>query len=491
MVRRGRSHRRYRFGVETLLLTTYYLLLTTCYLLLTTYYLLLTTFYFLLTYYLGIDLEWKPRSLCNDGDEGGRAALLQLSSRSTAFVIDLLTLRNLDVAYAALLALVTTFLSCSHILRLGYATPNDIARLEAALPGCGATSTTILDVQLECFEALGRPRGRLPSLQTACAALLEVHIDKACQTSDWEQRPLSSDQIAYAAIDASVLPWLVEAARSRSKLTCSMSPSTAGDTDSVEAVRRAALQTTMLPACRTTAEPRGKQSGEYRLLTKRTVDPRARGGLSTRLVSLKVDEILRTQLGKQMGSRADVVDACAAVGYGGGGCVDDSSQLEVGGGLREEGEGGTTLWHGAASVYVNAGKYRTGPSARYRNRIWKEEVGDLAGDIAGAILLATYYLLPPTYYLLLTTYYLLLTTYCLLLTTSYYYLLLTTTYDLLSGDLAGDLSGDLAGAILLTTHYLLLTTYYLLLTTNYLLPTTYYLLLTTYYLLHYLLLTTH
>jgi len=46
------------------------------------------------------------------------------------------------------------------------------------------------------------------SLKAVCARELGIELDKTQQTSDWTRRPLSPRQVAYAALDAEVLPAL-------------------------------------------------------------------------------------------------------------------------------------------------------------------------------------------------------------------------------------------------------------------------------------------
>lgn len=93
-----------------------------------------------------------------------------------------------------------------------------------------------------------------------------------------------------------------------------------------------------------------------------------------------------------MGTRADIVHLCARSGT----AADDSRRYamiepkwqcsadatDVQGGPETQvvqcGEGGAvTQWRDGACLYVNAGRYRNGPSARYRNRFWREPDGSV------------------------------------------------------------------------------------------------------------------
>jgi uncharacterized membrane protein YgcG len=52
---------------------------------------------------------------------------------------------------------------------------------------------------------VGGATGQLPGLGKVAEAWLGRAVDKAEQTSDWDRRPLSKDQLHYAAADAAVL----------------------------------------------------------------------------------------------------------------------------------------------------------------------------------------------------------------------------------------------------------------------------------------------
>lgn len=48
------------------------------------------------------------------------------------------------------------------------------------------------------------------TLREVCRRELGKPLDKSQQTSDWSQRPLSDEQVEYAALDAEVLLSLLE-----------------------------------------------------------------------------------------------------------------------------------------------------------------------------------------------------------------------------------------------------------------------------------------
>ena len=60
-----------------------------------------------------------------------------------------------------------------------------------------------IDVQSLAEEAGLGSRAQAPSLRATCAHWLAHELDKGVQTSDWAVRPLSAEQLRYAATDAS------------------------------------------------------------------------------------------------------------------------------------------------------------------------------------------------------------------------------------------------------------------------------------------------
>ncbi len=54
-------------------------------------------------------------------------------------------------------------------------------------------------------------------LSGLCESYLGLPLDKRDQMSDWDKRPLSEDQISYAALDALVLLEIFEAMKKRAE----------------------------------------------------------------------------------------------------------------------------------------------------------------------------------------------------------------------------------------------------------------------------------
>lgn len=85
----------------------------------------------------------------------------------------------------------------------------DVALLQSRL---GCRPRTLLDTQLLAGMG-GQPYpARLGDL---CSAVLDLPLDKSSSLSDWTTRPLSDQQIHYAAADVAVLPRLLRALEER------------------------------------------------------------------------------------------------------------------------------------------------------------------------------------------------------------------------------------------------------------------------------------
>ncbi|CAJ1419291.1 unnamed protein product [Effrenium voratum] len=81
---------------------------------------------------------------------------------------------------------------------LAFSPKEDVRRLRAA--GLVEGEPSWVDLQLYNWGL-----GRMPGLQAVVARALGLRMDKSLQISDWNRRPLSAEQLEYAALDASVL----------------------------------------------------------------------------------------------------------------------------------------------------------------------------------------------------------------------------------------------------------------------------------------------
>jgi hypothetical protein len=141
---------------------------------------------------LGVDTEWA------DPESGTqpRLAIVQLAIRGRAWVIDALGSDTPVLGELIRWALETE----EGVTALGFAFHGDLVVLQHF---CGAelVARNLVDLQV-----LGRIKGEdTPSLKKMCGRTLGKALDKTEQCSDWARRPLTAQQFAYAALDATVL----------------------------------------------------------------------------------------------------------------------------------------------------------------------------------------------------------------------------------------------------------------------------------------------
>ncbi len=134
---------------------------------------------------IGVDVETtlRSRTLC----------LVQLASREGIYLCDALELS--DLAPLAALMVRDDVVKVIH----------NAAFERSVLGQHGITIENVVDTLQLSRRVRGRDVPGGHSLKAVCDRELGLEIDKAEQTSDWSQRPLTPRQEAYAAVDAEVL----------------------------------------------------------------------------------------------------------------------------------------------------------------------------------------------------------------------------------------------------------------------------------------------
>ncbi|XP_024024775.1 exonuclease mut-7 homolog, partial [Morus notabilis] len=145
---------------------------------------------------VGLDCEWKPNYI--EGSKPNKVSIMQIASDKMVFILDLIKLFE-DVP-DILDNCLTRILQSPRILKLGYNFQCDIKQLAHSYEdlGCFKHYEMLLDIQ----NVFKEPRGGLSGL---AKKILGAGLNKTRRNSNWEQRPLTRNQLEYAALDAAVL----------------------------------------------------------------------------------------------------------------------------------------------------------------------------------------------------------------------------------------------------------------------------------------------
>ncbi|KAJ7540558.1 hypothetical protein O6H91_10G021400 [Diphasiastrum complanatum] len=147
------------------------------------------------------------------------------SEKEAVFILDMLILPP-----RAFNAALRNLLRCSKILKLGFKFQQDLLYLADSFPGsdseaCFHKAEPYVDVgklyrHIVGSKFLHKHRGKKIfgesiSLATVCEAVLGASLCKDMQCSNWEQRPLTTEQITYAAADAYCLLAIYDALKEK------------------------------------------------------------------------------------------------------------------------------------------------------------------------------------------------------------------------------------------------------------------------------------
>lgn len=178
---------------------------------------------------IGMDCEWRPSFFSASSNEPQPILLLQISVHllKQVFLFDAQALfRPLkdasepmtELEAAASQTLLDLF-SSQRLLKVGFQLGQDLRRLASSYPHIPAfrTFNAVAEVATLAKKAMQLNRERNTKYHTASLSrvtefLLGKAINKGQQVSDWAVRPMSEQQIEYAALDAAVSPVLFEKA---------------------------------------------------------------------------------------------------------------------------------------------------------------------------------------------------------------------------------------------------------------------------------------
>eukprot|EP01036_Dinobryon_divergens_P023329 gene23329-31660_t len=185
---------------------------------------------------VALDCEWKPSGMYDRSDDsedkkGGDnpVEILQIATRHGLVIIDMQTLAGPTSSpsdRALLNSCLTRILSNSRIMKLGFEIGQDLRKLMASFPELEGLQnvSNVMDVK-RLAQTIVRLLATSPSkkqlsdsppsppsiltsvtsLTNLCRHLLGKSLNKSQQCSPWHIRPLTIDQVMYAALDAAVL----------------------------------------------------------------------------------------------------------------------------------------------------------------------------------------------------------------------------------------------------------------------------------------------
>eukprot|EP00794_Sanderia_malayensis_P005049 gene5049-5707_t len=164
---------------------------------------------------IGFDGEWQPKY--GRAGEHDKMAIMQLAVKDKVFIIDILQFEKTVEGQRLLEKLFKLLFTSEDTVRLGYGIDSDVSVITNTYKYANefhkkaknfddlayiskqimSNANVIEKLKLDC-KSYQTDRG-LSQLVKQC---LGKPLDKTYQVSNWEQRPLSGDQLKYAALDA-------------------------------------------------------------------------------------------------------------------------------------------------------------------------------------------------------------------------------------------------------------------------------------------------
>jgi len=158
-----------------------------------------------------LDAEWQP-NVCIP-----KATLVQLALRTSAATLILL-LDLLALSQESAKVFLQTLFRSPTVLKVGYGFAGDLNAIGVALGPLGGSCVAVVQPVVDLRVLMRRlrrehtlPKSKGPGLNGLVHSLLGKALDKRQQCSSWGSRPLTPQQVEYAALDAGCLLGILEA----------------------------------------------------------------------------------------------------------------------------------------------------------------------------------------------------------------------------------------------------------------------------------------
>ncbi|KAD7480503.1 hypothetical protein E3N88_03639 [Mikania micrantha] len=155
---------------------------------------------------IGLDAEWKPVRAHQPTFPD--VLLLQIACRLDSSSLPVFLLDLSGTLPPSIYDLLTHLFLSPNVLKLGFRFKQDLLYLSSTFRSHGChpgfhTVEPFLDIAT-IYSHLHHKQTRIKtkSLSFICQELLGLSLSKELQCSDWSQRPLTQDQMTYAALDA-------------------------------------------------------------------------------------------------------------------------------------------------------------------------------------------------------------------------------------------------------------------------------------------------
>ncbi|CAB9503920.1 Pfam:3_5_exonuc [Seminavis robusta] len=175
--------------------------------------------------FAGIDCEWKPGFYMDNPREPQPVLLMQISIEEKVYILDFQSLARplLDMHEAttetetALNDALQKLFQSKLLFKVGFQLVQDLQRLSISYPNLPALQEvcSVLEASALAIKVMRSRRQKnalhiTSSLSRLTEHFLEKSVNKAQQVSDWSQRPLTAQQLEYAALDAAVTQALLK-----------------------------------------------------------------------------------------------------------------------------------------------------------------------------------------------------------------------------------------------------------------------------------------